>query len=130
MKWNSIFVIYIVGLLFLLKVKALLAAGMLLLFFPAIWSYRKQESQDRKSKKASMNKDEDIQKAMDILEIKGELTQDKVKDAYNRLIKQVHPDHGGSRYLTEQIMEAKTVLLKRLEVKESGETQDDKTKGE
>ncbi|MBM4364256.1 MAG: J domain-containing protein [Deltaproteobacteria bacterium] len=38
-------------------------------------------------------------------------SRDEVVAAYRRLVKKVHPDQGGSAYLTRRLTEARDVLL-------------------
>ena len=53
--------------------------------------------------------------ALEILGLeKGKVTRVSVVNAYNHLIKVVHPDKGGSNYLTQKINAAKQVLLQSL----------------
>lgn len=49
--------------------------------------------------------------ALKVLGLKDGASADEVKAAHRRLMAQVHPDHGGSDYLAQQINQAKDVLL-------------------
>jgi DnaJ domain len=50
--------------------------------------------------------------ALQVLGLKLGATADEVKQAHKRLIKDFHPDKGGSDYLAAKINEAKDILLR------------------
>ena len=51
--------------------------------------------------------------AIQILGLRENCTESEIKQAHRRFISGMHPDHGGSNFLSAQINEAKDVLLKR-----------------
>ena len=57
----------------------------------------------------SMTRDE----ALNILGLKANATREDITRAYKRLIQKIHPDRGGSSYLTIKINQAKELLLKK-----------------
>lgn len=71
------------------------------------WRRRAEERRTRKAGK--MTKDE----AYELLGLEPDCSEDEVREAYNRLIKRVHPDQGGSDALTAQITEARDTILRK-----------------
>jgi hypothetical protein len=54
-----------------------------------------------------------VDEALKLLGLKPDATTDEIKAAHRRLMKQVHPDTGGSAYLAARVNEAKDILLNR-----------------
>ena len=50
-------------------------------------------------------------RAADVLGISEDATEEEIIEAHRRLVQHLHPDRGGSSYLTAELNEAKRVLL-------------------
>ena len=61
----------------------------------------------RQSNSGTMSHDE----ALAVLGLKAGATNDDIKNAHRRLMKDFHPDRGGSDYLAAKINQAKDILL-------------------
>lgn len=48
--------------------------------------------------------------ALEVLGLENNASKDEIQQAYQTLLKRLHPDTGGSDYLTQQLIEAKRVL--------------------
>jgi hypothetical protein len=53
------------------------------------------------------------EEALHVLGLSHGASPDEIVSAHRNLIKKVHPDQGGSGFLTQQVNEARDVLLKR-----------------
>lgn len=120
-KWLIIFIILVV-IAVLFRMGASIPAGVLsfVLFLAAFIERIMRINYMRKmyggydggsgqgSSSGNMTKDE----ALEILELDKNASDDDIKKAYKKLIAKVHPDTGGSKYLTAKLNEARDVLLK------------------
>ena len=50
------------------------------------------------------------EEALAVLGLKSNASKDDIRSAHRRLMKQYHPDHGGSDYLASKINQAKETL--------------------
>jgi len=70
---------------------------------------KRREEQDRRDT-ASGNMS--VAQALEILGIRSGAPEQDIRAAYNRLMKRVHPDLGGSAYFARQLNTARDVLLR------------------
>ena len=51
------------------------------------------------------------EEALGVLELAPDATPEAIREAHRRVIRRIHPDRGGSRYLAAAVDRAKVVLL-------------------
>jgi DnaJ-domain-containing protein 1 len=100
----------LVLLLFLLSGRPSAMAIAAIALLPFLPFLKKTGEAKRKSlNPASMTKEE----ACSILGVSMEDSEEEILKAYRRIIQKVHPDRGGSSYLTMQVKTAKDLLVKK-----------------
>lgn len=118
-KWLIVTAIIILILL-LFRMKAIAPASILsfILFLAALIERVVRIQTIRKGMKEgyghTMKSEMSLKEAREMFELSEKYTKDDVKKAYHRLIKKIHPDTGGSKYLSSQINMAKDILLKNI----------------
>ncbi len=117
-KWLIIAII-ISLIIVLFRMKAIAPASMLsgVLFLAGVVEriYRVKAAQQMYNASKQHNSGGDgqlsVKEALELLELDEQASEEEVKQAYKRLMKKVHPDHGGSKYFTTKLNEAKKVVL-------------------
>lgn len=71
-------------------------------------------SYQQSSNTAPINEELSVREACDILGVKDDANKKMILDAYRILMRQLHPDKGGSNYLAAKVNAAKELLLKKL----------------
>ena len=84
------------------------AIGLLTLFGPQIKSCLKGNAPHY------LPKDMTVTDAIQILGVSQNASESEIQSAYHRLIAKNHPDHGGSKYIAQQLNQARDLLLKNL----------------
>ena len=67
------------------------------------------EARNSGSQRYSMSRDQ----AYEVLGLEPGASDEAIRQAHRDLLKKLHPDHGGSEYLSAQINQAKDVLIQR-----------------
>ncbi|MEB3702682.1 DnaJ domain-containing protein [Candidatus Bealeia paramacronuclearis] len=71
----------------------------------------------RKSPEKFLPKDMGIEEAAQILGISQDASEAEIQAAYHRLIAKNHPDHGGSKYIAQQLNQARELLIEKIKQK-------------
>jgi hypothetical protein len=75
---------------------------------------RQRRQEERGPRRDAASVDTSAAQALEILGIKAGATEQEIRAAYNRLMKRVHPDVGGSEFFSKQLNAARDVLLGQL----------------
>lgn len=87
--------------------------GLLSLVLQYRMTHAAQQSQQKPAeKKSPLSGDMDISTAHHVLGLPKGARKKEIIEAHRRLIRHMHPDHGGSAYLASQINMAKDTLLR------------------
>ncbi len=77
------------------------------------WHDEMAGEEARGSPPPSSGPDVTVEEAYAILGLASGADEEAIREAYHRLMKQLHPDHGGTDYLAAKINRARDVLLHR-----------------
>ena len=112
---GAVFLIICIALLYLAVTGRLPAAlGLLAAIWPlalALWHKRRGKTGDSAPSSASSGP-MTRQEAFEILGLEEGATRKEIKDSYTRLMKKVHPDQEGTKWMASKLNQAKDLLLK------------------
>jgi hypothetical protein len=74
-------------------------------------SWRGASGSERRSSTAPLSGAMTREEALAVLGLKPDASEEEIRAAHRRLMKQYHPDHGGSDYLASKINQAKETLV-------------------
>ncbi|MBS0235991.1 MAG: hypothetical protein JSS50_01490 [Proteobacteria bacterium] len=100
------------GLLFVLRFAPNMLANLLMLVPALLHILRQQEKADISSLSAT-NIAMTVERARQILDVSAGASHEEVSAAFKKMMLKNHPDQGGSRYIAEQLISAKEILLKQ-----------------
>lgn len=75
------------------------------------WRKKAEAEEARRSRSSAAPGGMSRTEAYQVLGLEPGASEQEIKDAYRRLIANLHPDHGGSSYLAAKINQAKDILL-------------------
>lgn len=78
------------------------------------WRRRKAQQNSGNNNQPNAQQSMSIDEACQILGVNKHASKEEIKAAYHRMMKQCHPDKGGSEYLASQLNQAKDILLKHM----------------
>lgn len=92
------------------------AGPLLLRYLPLLRRFQQRANgsgtgQERQGRGSSSADTMTRQRALEILALDGNPTREDIVAAHRRLVQRLHPDRGGSTYLTAQLNDAKARLL-------------------
>ena len=80
-------------------------------FIPRLYRFLKGEKVNLRGLKEGELRGLTPEDARNILGVSERATEQEISTAHKKLIRKIHPDHGGSGYLAMQVNQAKEVLL-------------------
>lgn len=95
------------------------ALGIIVAILPFIYGYLRNRKQSRQDTAAGEDTRQnahtslDRQEALEILGLEGEPSEAEIKAAYKKLMKKMHPDQEGSKWMSTKVNAARDVLLKK-----------------
>ena len=87
------------------------ALGLIILFAPQMRAYFAKRSPKY------LPRDMTQEEAAQILGVSEDASESEIQEAYHKLIAKNHPDHGGSKYIAQQLNQARDVLVHQTQQK-------------
>lgn len=123
-KFNNVFskvlavVLGVASFLILVKgnipAAVVLATGAVLSWQGSLWTYLQSKAQASSGGAPQVQSTDKMTRteALEILELTGDPSHEKIKATHHKLMMKIHPDQGGSGYFAAKLNQAKDILLK------------------
>lgn len=95
-------------------INVVIGLSLFALFLPIIKNFSQQKDDIINDNSSYNFSDMTLKQGREILNVSESATSDEIKQAYYKIVQKIHPDQGGSNFLTAQVNHAKEILLRNL----------------